>query len=92
MARLISLNIDVTKIDKTRLYKGEKGTYLKLTAKILDEADQYGRDVQVWEEQTEEERKAKQDRNFLGGGKTVWTSSPQEQPKAEAEIDDDLPF
>ena len=30
----ITLNIDVTKIDKTRLYSGHKGTYLDLTTFI----------------------------------------------------------
>jgi hypothetical protein len=30
----ITLNIDVTKIDKTRLYAGHKGTYLDLTTFI----------------------------------------------------------
>ena len=28
----IELKIDVTKIDKQRLYRGEKGTYLTMTA------------------------------------------------------------
>ncbi len=38
----ISLNIDVSKIDKTKLVKGEKGTYLNATAFVnLDEKDQY---------------------------------------------------
>lgn len=39
----ISIKIDVTKIDKSRLFKSEKGTYLDLTTMIdLDELDQYG--------------------------------------------------
>lgn len=39
----ISLTIDVTKIEKARLYQGQKGTYLDATVFVdLDEADQYG--------------------------------------------------
>ena len=38
----ISISIDVSKIDKTRLFKGKKGTYMDLTAFIdLDNKDQY---------------------------------------------------
>jgi len=35
----LSVRIDVTKIDKERLYKGEKGTYLDLTT-FVDTAEQ----------------------------------------------------
>ena len=39
----ISVRIDVTKIDKARLFKGEKGTYLDLTTFVdLDQQNQYG--------------------------------------------------
>jgi len=68
---LISLNLDVMKITRERLYKGEKGTYLKLTVAVNDQPDQYGNDCSVWEEQTKEEREAKKGRNFLGNGKVV---------------------
>ncbi|NQX93097.1 MAG: hypothetical protein HRT74_13410, partial [Flavobacteriales bacterium] len=53
MSKLLSLSIDVSKITKDKLYKGKKGTYLKLTAAIADEKDDYGNDVSVWEEQTQ---------------------------------------
>lgn len=32
----LSVRIDVTKIDKSRLYKGAKGTYLDLTTLVVD--------------------------------------------------------
>ncbi|MEA3427895.1 MAG: hypothetical protein U9Q84_01470 [Thermodesulfobacteriota bacterium] len=39
----LALKVDVTKIDKTRLYKGQKGTYLDLTAFIdSEEVSKYG--------------------------------------------------
>jgi len=43
MARVgLSVRVDVTKIDKERLYKGKKGTYLDLVTFVdLDNRDQY---------------------------------------------------
>ena len=39
----VSLKIDVSKIDKARLFKGQKGIYLDATVFIdLDQLDQYG--------------------------------------------------
>ena len=39
----LSVKIDVTKIDKKRLYAGKKGTYLDLTTFInTDETNEYG--------------------------------------------------
>jgi len=38
----LGLNIDVDKIDKSKLFKGAKGTYLELVTFVnLDETDQY---------------------------------------------------
>ena len=98
MARLIDLKIDVTKIDKRKLYVGKKGTYLNITVALNDEPDQYGNDVSVWENQSEEERKVKAPKNYLGNGKTVWQSDAQTVPAANptdkakpAEINE-LPF
>lgn len=99
--KLISINVNVSKITKSRLYKGKKGTYCEMTLAIDDEPDEYGKNVSVWEGQTKEEREQKVDRNFLGGGKIVWTN---EQPQMELESkmndpqalteeeEDDLPF
>jgi len=42
MSKLITAKIDVMKIDKKRLFKGEKGTYLDLTIWINDTPDSYG--------------------------------------------------
>jgi len=39
----IEVRIDVTKIDKARLFKGKKGTYLNLTTFVdLENVDEYG--------------------------------------------------
>lgn len=69
MAKLISLSIDVTKLDKSRFYKGKKGTYASLDVWIEDEPDQYGNDASICETQSKEEREAKAKRNYVGNGK-----------------------
>lgn len=97
MAKLMKLSLDVTKINKQRLYKGKKGTYLDLVVELKDETDQYGNNVAAWEGQTEEERKEKQNRNFLGNGKVIWESDKKEQAPAEEmpggdDESEDLPF
>lgn len=95
MAKLISLSIDVNKITKEKLYKGQKGTYLNLTIALNDEKDQYGNDVSCWEKCEKDEQK-----NFLGNGKVFWgkessvnkeTTSTQQKKDIEEE-DDTLPF
>ena len=100
MAQLISASIDVTKITKSKLYKGEKGTYLNITISINDEIDQYGNQVGIIESLTKEENDAKVKKNYLGNGKIVWTGTNTKQTPATPapaqapviEEGDDLPF
>lgn len=96
MAKLISLKLDVNKITKSKLFKGEKGTYLDLTIALNDEKDQYGNDVSVWEKCEKEETK-----NYLGNGKVFWSNDAQPQQTQQAsqaaqkivdDFDDDLPW
>jgi len=84
MSKMISASINVMKIDKTKLVKGEKGTYLNLTIWLRDEPDQYGHDVSI--EQSVEKEDAK---IYLGNGKVKWSS--EMKPK-EADEPTDLPF
>jgi|TARA_R100000654_G_scaffold10999_2_gene24045 hypothetical protein len=53
--------------------KGKDGKYKNVTVKIYDNTNEYGKNVSVWAEQTKEQRDAKEERNFLGNGKVVWT-------------------
>lgn len=96
MSKLIAVSIDVTKLDKSRFVTGKKGTYANLTISLNDEPDQYNNDASVWEGQTEDERKAKADRNFLGNGKVVWSSEGQpQQGRTQSSVKEevnDLPF
>ena len=93
MSKIVSLSVNVDKIDKTKLVKGEKGTYLNLTLNINDEKDTYGNDGGVWQGQTKEERESKTDRNYLGNCKVVWEGKSTPQPVSGGNATtDDLPF
>jgi hypothetical protein len=101
MSALINLSIDVTKIDKTKLIKGAKGTYLNLTVAVNNELDQFGNNASAYISQSKEEREAKVNRTYLGNGKVVFTDGtinkaekPQQaQPQQAApQEDNSLPF
>jgi hypothetical protein len=42
MSKLISISINVDLLDKSKLYKGKKGTYLNISGFLKEDADQYG--------------------------------------------------
>ena len=94
MSKLLSVSIDVTKINKSELISGEKGTYLNLTVSLNDTPDKFGNTVSAWQSQSKEEREAKVDRNFLGNGKVVYDSDGAKKPAPvqQQEADDSLPF
>jgi hypothetical protein len=99
MAQLISASIDVSKISKDKLIKGDKGTYLNITISINDEVDQYGNQVGIYESQSKDEREAKEKKNYLGNGKIAWSSdggTPAKKAPATAPTpmveEDSLPF
>ena len=100
MSALINLSIDVTKIDKAKLIKGAKGTYLNLTVSVNNDLDQFGNNASAYISQSKEERDAKVNRSYLGNGKVQWTDgkitkaeAQQAQPtQAAPQQEDDLPF
>ena len=69
---------------------------ISLTLSINDEEDHYGNNVSLWQSQTKEEREAKENRLFLGNGKSLWSDSDKgsKAPKTSKKEDahDDLPF
>ncbi len=72
----IELRIDVTKIEKQRLYAGQKGKYLTMTAFVdLNEQDQYGNNGMITHKKDEGEERAP----ILGNSKVFW--SDQQQPQ-----------
>ena len=94
MGKIINIKVDVTKLDKSRFYKGEKGTYANLTvAENMDGESQYGDTLYVFESQSKEEREAKTPKNFVGNGKEfVFNNGQASTPVEESLVDDDLPF
>jgi len=84
MSTIVNASIDLTKIEKSKIIKGKKGSYINLTIFINDEADQYGNNASIIVSQTKEERDAKVDRVYLGNGKIVGNNQPQ---KEESVID-----
>lgn len=100
MAVLVNVSIDVTKIDKSKLIAGKKGTYLNLTVSVNDEKDNYGNDCSAWQSQSQEERQAGESKNYLGNGRKIWEGVQNNQSatanKAATNLadeeEDDLPF
>lgn len=95
----VALKIDVTKIDKARLFKGQKGTYLDATIFLdLGEADQYGNHGMITQSVSKEAKAAGERGEILGNGKIVWREedAPRQAPKQQSrqpEPDfDEVPF
>jgi hypothetical protein len=76
MSKLMSLSIDLSKLDKSKIVEGKNGAkYYNLTIELKDEKDQYGNDLSSWTTLSKEEREAKTNRTYLGNGKVVYTSN-----------------
>ena len=77
----IAIKIDVSKIDKERLFKGQKGTYLDATAFVdLDQLDQYGNSGMITQDVSKEEKDAGTKGAILGNTKVFWRDSGQPAP------------
>lgn len=91
--QIIQLSIDVSKIDKKRLYKGKKGTYLTAALILREEADQYGNHGMIIESITKEEREAGHQGTIIGNAKMQERKqSPVQTVEAEEVFENDLPF
>lgn len=89
---MITAKLDVTKIEKARLFKGQKGTYLDITL-IPTPNGKYG-DYMVVQSISKEERDNGVKAPILGNAKNVGGSSQPSAPSAAATSgnSDDLPF
>jgi len=97
---MIKAKLNVTKIDKAKLYKGEKGTYLDIVL-IEKTGDAYGNDYMVVQDVSKEERERGVKGAILGNGKTIGQRAPQQAPAQPAPkprtppakgADEDVPF
>ncbi len=94
----ISVKIDVNKILKDRLFKGEKGTYLDLTTFInTEEKDQYGNSGFISQETSAEEREQGVKTPILGNVKVFYQSGGKQEsfipPSPAPDVDsEEIPF
>lgn len=80
----ISLKIDVSKIDKNRLFKGAKGMYLDATAFVdLDELDQYGNSGMITQDVTKEEKDSGTKGAILGNSKVFWKGEQKQERQSD---------
>lgn len=70
--KIYRLNINVSKIDKALLVKGEKGAYLNASLIIGDEPDRFGNDASITQELPKERRDAGEKATYIGTGKLVF--------------------
>jgi hypothetical protein len=102
----INFSIDLTKLDKTRFYRGKNGAiYANLTCFISpEEPDKHGEHGGIKESTTKEERDQGKDKElpfvgnvkaFWGEGVTIVKDAPAQSAPAQTQdafSDDDIPF
>ena len=93
----VNIRIDVTKIDKARLYEGKKGTYLDLTSFIdIDNRDRYDNNGFVSQSTTKEEREAGEKGVILGNVRVFFQDKgavgDYKEPATNDSLDEDIPF
>ncbi len=75
----INIKIDVTKIDKARLFKGAKGNYLDLTTFIdTDNPGQYGDHGFISQSVSKEEKAAGIQTQILGNCKVFYNGNSEQ--------------
>jgi hypothetical protein len=110
MSTLINASIktsELKKIDKNKVIKGEKDSYIPITISINDES-RYGKNVSITVAQDQDERANKSPKHYLGNGSVIWTDGNIVKGEKEEQgnksggfetvssnsssFDDDLPF
>jgi len=89
---ILRLSLDVSKIDKSKLYKGKKGVYLNAAVLLKDEPDQYGNDGMIVQDVSKEEREQGIKGAILGNGKWAGQRPTGEQVAADIDDGDEIPF
>lgn len=99
----IEIKIDVTKIDKRKLFKGQRGTYLDAQVFVdITGADEYGNSGMITQAVSKAEREQGVKGAILGNVKVFWREPSEQQsiasnppPQAnpvDDDFDDDIPF
>ncbi len=78
----VRLKIDVSKIDKARLFRGQKGVYLDATVFIdPDQKDQYENNGMITQDVTKEEKDSGVKGPILGNVQVFWKEQQQQAPQ-----------
>jgi len=80
MSKLVTAKINLSRIDKKKLFTGKKGIYLDLTIWINDNPDQFGNDISI-----QQSTKLGEDKIFLGAGKYYIKKDPEPTPPIKEE-------
>lgn len=93
---IITVKIDVAKVDKARLFEGKNGAkYLDITLLGRDEPDQYGNDFMVVQQVSQQERQSGVKGAILGNGKILGRKGGASNPEPSDDQPpqtDDVPF
>ncbi len=85
--KFATASLNLSKIDKDKLFTGKNGKYVNVVIWFNPEVDQYGNDFAVQQSASKEEREAGWRGNYLGNGKYVemggQTISKEEQDKLD---------
>lgn len=103
MTKLVKLKIAVDSIEKERLFRGKKHTYLDATVFLDDQEDQYGNHGMITQDVSKEEREQGVKGPILGNAKIVWSGeskggkhqnivSDREEEPREMPDGDEIPF
>lgn len=92
---IITLNIDLSSLPKEKIQEGKNGhKYIKLTVGTMRQPDKWGNDLTVWAAQSKQDRDFRNERIFVGKGKT-YGEEKKEQPDlpiTRGNLKGDLPF
>ena len=80
----VSLKINVSQIEKERLFSGSKGKYLDATVFIdLDQVDQYGNNGMITQDISKEEKQKNMQGAILGNAKIFWRDNMQQKQQPQ---------
>lgn len=83
----INLRIDVSKLDKSRFFKGKKGTYCELTAFIdTENTSEYGDNGTITQQTSKEERDGGLKLPICGNAKIFYTAESEQQSPGQQPI------
>ena len=80
MSKLVNAKINLSRIDKKKLFTGKKGIYLDITIWINDKPDQFGYDISIEQSTGRDESKI-----YLGNGKIYVKKDPEVKPEIKEE-------